>query len=626
MGRKLGLVSGVLVLGMLFFGVIPVWADTINVPADYATIQEAINNASAGDTINVAAGTYNEHILIDKSNLNLIGEDKETTIVNARQNSSWSVAKAGILIGQYPLTGGVSGVTVRGFTIRDAALQEDGTPYGGNKYGSGPGGLAGIQIYNSSNNTIEGNILINNYWQIWIVAEWPAAGYTECKNNSIVNNIIRDSTRDGIYLYSDGGVSVENTLITGNDIYNVSGTGSSGIEFGGWPVGGPTPTIKNTVIQNNNISNCTWGIAITSNVYDARGTKIKNNRISNCTKGIRISDKEVEDITGIEIKENNITGNIVGVENYYSPWWGFYGEVRTTIDATNNWWGDTDRSGPKQVTTNPGGTGDEVSDDVNYDPWIGKPDNTNTDVLPDLPDGNTGTLTPGENEIEVKNISGTPINVSAVETDTCEQGFTGMGGGLGLDRSLVITSTATTASDVVAVVKFHYTQAELTTLGISAQMLRLYCWDAAQDTWVAVGTIDCGLSAPPTLVDLTENDVGKYGVDTGNKYVWAVVDHFSIFGGGLASIIPPVCPVCSSSDDRCFIATAAFGTPMAEEVRDLRKFRDEELLTNALGRGFVKFYYKTSPPIADFIRNKPALRAMVRVGLKPLVWFSRLGK
>ena len=74
----------------------------------------------------------------------------------------------------------------------------------------------------------------------------------------------------------------------------------------------------------------------------------------------------------------------------------------------------------------------------------------------------------------------------------------------------------------------------------------------------------------------------------------------------------------------CFIATAAFGTSMAEEVRSLSKFRDEHLLTNSPGRCFVKAYYKTSPPIANFIRNKPILKAIVRTHLKPLIWFSRL--
>ena len=234
--------------------------------------------------------------------------------------------------------------------------------------------------------------------------------------------------------------------------------------------------------------------------------------------------------------------------------------------------------------------------------------------MPDLADGNTGTLTPGENEIEVKNDSGAPIDVSAVETDTCEQGFTGMSGDLGLNRSLVITSAANTAGDVVAVIKFHYTQAELTALGISATMLRLYCWDAAQDTWVAVGTINCGLSAPhdPAVV-------GKYGVDTTNNFVWAVVDHFSIFGAGLT-------PIVASSGGGCFIATAAFGTSMAKEVKSLCEFRDNVLLKTTAGRDFIKFYYKTSPPIADFIRNKPVLKTIVRIGLKPLIWFSRLVK
>ncbi len=78
----------------------------------------------------------------------------------------------------------------------------------------------------------------------------------------------------------------------------------------------------------------------------------------------------------------------------------------------------------------------------------------------------------------------------------------------------------------------------------------------------------------------------------------------------------------SEGGSGCFIATAAFGTPMAEEVRSLCRFRDEHLLTNSLGRGLVKAYYKTSPPIADFIRNKPLMKAIVRINLKPLVWFS----
>ena len=70
----------------------------------------------------------------------------------------------------------------------------------------------------------------------------------------------------------------------------------------------------------------------------------------------------------------------------------------------------------------------------------------------------------------------------------------------------------------------------------------------------------------------------------------------------------------------CFIATAAFGSPLEPQVQVLREFRDVYLLTNKPGRWFVAQYYQLSPPIADFIRGHDHLRAIVRVGLTPLVW------
>jgi hypothetical protein len=63
---------------------------------------------------------------------------------------------------------------------------------------------------------------------------------------------------------------------------------------------------------------------------------------------------------------------------------------------------------------------------------------------------------------------------------------------------------------------------------------------------------------------------------------------------------------------------------MASDVRYLRAFRDQYLLTNAIGRGFVKTYYTVSPPIADFLRDNAFLRAWVRLWLKPWVDLSRL--
>jgi isopenicillin-N N-acyltransferase-like protein len=74
----------------------------------------------------------------------------------------------------------------------------------------------------------------------------------------------------------------------------------------------------------------------------------------------------------------------------------------------------------------------------------------------------------------------------------------------------------------------------------------------------------------------------------------------------------------------CFIATVAYGTPMAEEIQILREFRDEYLLTNPLGRALVDFYYKVSPPIAEFITEHPSLKPIVRAMLVPVVAMSNV--
>ncbi len=68
----------------------------------------------------------------------------------------------------------------------------------------------------------------------------------------------------------------------------------------------------------------------------------------------------------------------------------------------------------------------------------------------------------------------------------------------------------------------------------------------------------------------------------------------------------------------CFIATASYGKGTGE-VGMLCDFRDKCLLTNPLGKAFVKAYYTISPPIADFIRESEPLKAAVRVALKPLI-------
>jgi len=57
-------------------------------------------------------------------------------------------------------------------------------------------------------------------------------------------------------------------------------------------------------------------------------------------------------------------------------------------------------------------------------------------------------------------------------------------------------------------------------------------------------------------------------------------------------------------------------------VKVLRDFRDRLLLTNAIGRVLVNFYYKYSPPVAEFIAKDDTLRGLVRWSLLPLVVIS----
>ena len=74
--------------------------------------------------------------------------------------------------------------------------------------------------------------------------------------------------------------------------------------------------------------------------------------------------------------------------------------------------------------------------------------------------------------------------------------------------------------------------------------------------------------------------------------------------------------------ETCFIATAAYGTPMADEVQVLRDFRDRYLVTTLPGRFVAELYYSASPPLAEFITQRPGLKPLVRIGLLPAVVIS----
>ena len=74
----------------------------------------------------------------------------------------------------------------------------------------------------------------------------------------------------------------------------------------------------------------------------------------------------------------------------------------------------------------------------------------------------------------------------------------------------------------------------------------------------------------------------------------------------------------------CFVATAAYGTPMADEITALRRFRDRYLRGNAVGEMLVSTYEEVGPGLADAIRDDEGARAIPRTLLTPFVWVARI--
>ncbi len=74
----------------------------------------------------------------------------------------------------------------------------------------------------------------------------------------------------------------------------------------------------------------------------------------------------------------------------------------------------------------------------------------------------------------------------------------------------------------------------------------------------------------------------------------------------------------------CFLTTAAYGDRTAPEIGMFRRWRDESLAGNPLGRQLVRAYYAASPPLAEYVAAHPPLRAVSRAILAPVLGAVRL--
>jgi len=199
----------------------------------------------------------------------------------------------------------------------------------------------GILLDRSDTNTITNNTCSKNNGGIYL---------SNSDYNTIINNTYSNNVAAGIFFH----LSYNNNITTNT----ISNNGIHGIRLRG----------TDNTLTNNICSNNDYGIFL----WDGPNI-LTNNTISENTVGIYV--------------EGSSYGNIVHYNNIFNN--GDFGiNASSTINSTYNWWGDI--SGPYHPDDNPDGKGDNVTDDVEFDPWLEEkltipPSATIDNIYPSLP-------------------------------------------------------------------------------------------------------------------------------------------------------------------------------------------------------------------------------------------------
>jgi len=134
-----------------------------------------------------------------------------------------------------------------------------------------------------------------------------------------------------------------------------------------------------------------------------------------------------------------------------------------------------------------------------------------------------------------------------------------------------------------------------------------------------------GTYAQIATADANATSYSDSGLSASTTYYYRIVS-YTDFGSSSYSneASATTSAAAAGGGGGCFIATAAFGSPLERHVQILRDFRDRVLLNSSAGKAFVQFYYRTSPAIADKIAPSEGLRFITRAMLMPVIGVAYL--